>query len=76
MQFKIYVPAEKGDILRRLNEMSRHTGRSKSSLALAALEAYLAEERPALETFHLGAVEIPQRDDLYSKLGKVRTQRD
>jgi hypothetical protein len=51
-----------------LDDAAKRTGKQKNELVLEALEAYLAEEKPRLETFDLGVFEFPSREELYSEL--------
>jgi hypothetical protein len=65
VHLNVYVPKEKEEIVKALNEVSRRQGKQKNELVLEALKAFLEPARPTLGVFHLGEVSIPRRDDLY-----------
>jgi len=67
MQLNVYVPKDRAKVIEALDETAKRTGRQKNELVLEALEAYLSKTRPALGAFHLGAVTLPERDELYTE---------
>lgn len=67
MQLNVYVPKEKAEVMERLAQVARRTGKQKNQLVLEALEAYLASERPQLGVFHLGHLDLPTREELYGE---------
>ena len=70
MQLNIYVPEERADLRKRLEEASRRSGRRKNELVLAALETYLRTEGATLPRFRLGRVRPFRRADLYDRRGR------
>jgi hypothetical protein len=71
MQLNIYVPKDREQVARALDEATRRTGRPKSELVLDALEGYLQQLTPQLPSFHLGEVSFPNRDDMYLDRGET-----
>lgn len=67
MQLNVYVPKDKEAVIEELDAAAKRMGRPKNELVLDAVEAFLAERRPALEVFHLGDVDMPSRDELYGE---------
>lgn len=65
MQLNIYVSKDDEALLRRLDELSKRTGRAKSAIVLEALQAYVERQRPALGVFRLGEMAAAERGDLY-----------
>ncbi|MDI3280732.1 MAG: hypothetical protein QJR13_05115 [Bacillota bacterium] len=66
MQLNIYIPKEKSDLLTKLEQTAKITGRPKNELILEALERYLPSVAPlALGRFDLGEVKPASRADLY-----------
>lgn len=65
MQLNIYVPVDRAEVVRALDEAARTQGRPKSEIVLDALDEYLRRTAPALGSFHLGATALPDRDQLY-----------
>ncbi len=72
MQFNIYVPKEKGNLLTALDRAAARTGRPKNELVLEALEKYLPTVTPRdLGKFSLGTIRTPRRADIYEeRLGR------
>ncbi|MEW6173878.1 MAG: hypothetical protein AB1510_12595 [Bacillota bacterium] len=68
MQFNIYVPESKKELLESLERVSTLTGKSKSELVIEALERHLpAVPPPPLGRFNLGASRNIRRADLYAE---------
>jgi len=72
VQFNIYVPKEKGNLLAALDRAAQRTGRPKNELVLEALEKYLPSVNPRdLGKFSLGVIQVPKRADIYEgRLGR------
>ena len=66
-QLNIYVPKERAGLLKRLDERAKRLGQQKNEIVLAALDAYLGEEKPKLGTYNLGVFEVPTREELYGE---------
>lgn len=73
MQMNVYIPRDRESTLRRLDRVSRRTGRPKSELVLEAIDAYLdgldreggPDAIPSFRTFDLGVGAMPTRAELY-----------
>ncbi len=65
VQLNIYVPANREDVIARLEEASRRLGRPKNELVLQALEEFLKTLRPELPKYRLGPIKPWRRAELY-----------
>ena len=68
MQLNVYVPKNKVRLIKALDEATKRTGKQKNELVIEALEAYLKEEKPRLETFDMGVFEFPSREEIYAEV--------
>ncbi len=61
VQFNVYVPKERREILTKLEALARETGKAKNDLVFEALERYLADSRRSsglrLQRFAMGEAE-------------------
>lgn len=69
MQFNIYVPKDKEDIIKKLNDLSSLTGRPKNELVMEALEKFVKPEKPSPGRFKLGTKPF-NRQELYEEREK------
>ena len=69
MQLNLYIPKEKGSVLRRLDEAAKRRGRPKNELVIEAIEAYLQEAGKPAEFVptNIGVGEAPSREQLYDE---------
>jgi hypothetical protein len=74
MQMNVYVPRTHEETVRRLNLLSRRTGRPKSELVMEAIERFLhdtegdgAAQAPVFKAFDLGRGVSPTRPELYGQ---------
>lgn len=68
MRLTIYVPKDKADVLRSLEQAAMRAGRPKNAPVLEALERYVTDAAPTLPTFHLGEVRMSSRTERYEEL--------
>lgn len=61
----IYVSKDDEPLLRRLDELSKRTGRPKSEIVLHALRDYVDRQRPSLGVFQMGEMAEAERGELY-----------
>jgi len=68
MQVNFYVPEEKRILIKKIDELAKFKGRSKSELFLEAIANYIAEnEKVELKPVDLGKVLSAKRSDIYEE---------
>lgn len=67
MQLNVYVPKEKGEVLKTLERVSEITKRPKNELVLEALERYLSNTPIVLGRFSMGDLDVPRRAEIYER---------
>jgi hypothetical protein len=71
MQLNIYVPKEKGYVLKNLENIAKLTNKQKNELVLEALEKYLPELPLELGKFKMGEARLPDRGEIYEGRLKI-----
>ena len=58
-------------MLAALDEAAQRLGKQKNEIVIEAIEQFLADRRPEIGVFSLGALQMPPRDDLHLDCGEV-----